>query len=108
MGFEELQSTYYIHNGYLVFDGDTAYRVDTIHEVYIKGSFIFVTFKDYSFINHMVDTLDVDTIDFIQGLNKEIQSSNSRINNPDVIVFSVLAMITLGLVLWGLVLWGLL
>lgn len=103
MSIEELQSTYYIHNGYLVFDGGTAaYRVDTIHEVYIKGSFLFVTFKDYSFISLTVDTLDVDTIDFIQWLNKEIQSSNSRINNPDVVVFSVLAVITLGIVLWGL------
>lgn len=104
MGFEELQSTYYIHNGYLVFDGGTAYRVDTIHEVYIKGSFIFVTFKDYSFINRMVDTLDVDTIDFIQGLNKEIQHSHkvNKLVSVGFIVFFLLVIITLMLGIWWL------
>lgn len=104
MGFEELQSTYYIHNGYLVFDGGTAYRVDTIHEVYIKGSFIFVTFKDYSFISRVVDTLDVDTIDFIQGLNKEIQHSHkvNKLVNVDFIVFFLLVIITLMLGIWWL------
>lgn len=104
MGFEELKSRYYIHNGYLVFDGGTAYRVDTIHEVYIKGSFIFVTFKDYSFINRMVDTLDVDTIDFIQGLNKEIQHSHKvkKLVSVDFIVFFLLVIITLMLGIWWL------
>jgi hypothetical protein len=104
MGFEELKSRYYIHNGYLVFDGGTAYRVDTIHEVYIKGSFIFVTFKDYSFINRMVDTLDVDTIDFIQGLNKEIQHSHkvNKLVSVDFIVFFLLVIITLMLGIWWL------
>lgn len=104
MGFEELKSRYYIHNGYLVFDGGTAYRVDTIHEVYIKGSFIFVTFKDYSFINRMVDTLDVDTIDFIQGLNKEIQHSHkvNKMVSVYFIVFFLLVIITLMLGIWWL------
>ena len=102
MDIEELKNKYYIHNGYLVIDSETAYRVDTIREVHLKGSFLFITFKDFSYTTYILGVLDVDTIDFIQGLNKEIQSSNSRINNPDVIVFSVLAMITLGIVLWGL------
>jgi hypothetical protein len=104
MGFEELQSTYYIHNGYLIIDEEAAYRVDTIREVYFKGSFLFVTFKDScSFIHFMFGSVDSDTIDFFQGLNREIQSSSSRVS-LDVVWFSVLLIITLGLVFWGLTL----
>lgn len=103
MGFEELKSRYYIHNGYLVIDEEVAYRVDTIREVYFKGSFLFVTFKNSSFIHFMFGSVDSDTIDFFQGLNREIQSSSSRVS-LDVVWFSVLLIITLGLVFWWLTL----
>lgn len=102
MVIEELKSKYYIHNGYLMINKETAYRVDTIREVYLKGSFLFITFKNSSFIQFMFDSVDSDTIDFFQELNTEIQSSNSRINNLDVVVFFVLVMITLVLGIWWL------
>jgi len=106
MGFEELKSRYYIHNGYLVIDEEAAYWVDTIREVYFKGSFLFVTFKDSSFIHFMFDGVDSDTIDFFQGLNREIQSSSSRVS-LDVVVFSVLFIIALGLAFGGVAFWWL-
>lgn len=104
MDIEELKSKYYIHNGYLVFDSDTAYRVDTIREVYLKGSFLFVTFKDCSFINCRFEALDVDTIDFIQELNKEIQHNHTinKLISVDFVVFSLLVIITVVLGIWWL------
>ena len=104
MDIEELKSKYYIHNGYLVVDSETAYRIDTIRGVYLKGSFLFVTFKDCSYTNYRIGVLDVDTIDFIQGLNKEIQHSHTvnKLISVDFVVFSLLVIITVVLGIWWL------
>lgn len=104
MRIEELKNKYYIHNGYLVIDSEAAYRVDTVCDVYIKGSFLFVTFKDCSFINRRFEALDVDTIDFIQGLNKEIQHIHkvNKLTSVDVVVFFLLVIITVVLGIWWL------
>lgn len=104
MSIEELKSKYYIHNGYLVIGTETAYRVDTIRKVYLKGGFLFVTFKDCSYTNYRFDVIDVDTIDFIQGLDGEIQHIHtlSRVFSVDSIVFLLLVIITLGLGIWWL------
>lgn len=103
MGFNELKSKYYIHNGYLVICNNTAYRIDIIREIYFKGCFLYIIFKNGSIRDYWFNTVDPDTIDFFQELNTEIQSSRSRVS-LDVVVFAALVIITLGLALWGMVL----
>lgn len=45
MGFNELKSEYYIHNGYLMIGNNTAYKVDDIREIYLKGVFYLLFLK---------------------------------------------------------------
>ena len=103
MGFNELKSEYYIHNGYLMIGNNTAYKVDDIREIYFKGSFLFIVFKSGFIRDYMFNTVAPDTIDFFQELNREIQSGRSKFS-LDVVVFVVLVVITLGLGLWCMLL----